>query len=146
MTLEEKLYIFIKGLKTNIQISVAMEDPTTVEQAKILAASADGFLSQQRRTPPTGLFVSHESPFVARPEPMEIGAVAQRRNRLDPDEFETGRAGRLCYVWQGGTLCVRARCRWFPTGGKLVPLYPSRCFKPRMGSKRDGARNGADYK
>jgi Retrotransposon gag protein len=51
MTLEEKLYIFIKGLKTNIQISVAMQDPTTVEQAKILAASADGILSQQRRSP-----------------------------------------------------------------------------------------------
>jgi Retrotransposon gag protein len=31
MTLEEKLYIFIKGLKTNIQISVDMQDPTTVE-------------------------------------------------------------------------------------------------------------------
>jgi hypothetical protein len=41
MTLEEKLHIFIKGLKTNIQISVAMQDPRTIEQAKILAASAD---------------------------------------------------------------------------------------------------------
>jgi hypothetical protein len=87
MTLEEKLYIFIKGLKTNIHISVTMYDPTTVEQAKIQAASADGILSQQRRTPLSGLFVGHGSLFIARPEPMEIGAVAQRRNRLDPDEF-----------------------------------------------------------
>jgi hypothetical protein len=106
MTLEEKLYIFIKGLKTNIQISVAMQDPTTVEQAKILAASADGILSQQRRTPPAGPFVSHGSPFVARPEPMEIGAVAQRHNRLDSDEFERRRAGRLCYACEKAVLCA----------------------------------------
>jgi Ty3 transposon capsid-like protein len=98
MTLEENLYISIKGFKTNIQISVAMQDPTTVEQAKILAASADGILSQQRRSPPSGPFVSHGSPFIARPEPMEIGAVVQRRNRLDPDEFKRRRAGRLCYA------------------------------------------------
>jgi Retrotransposon gag protein len=42
MTLEEKLYLLIKGLKTNIQISVTTQDPTTVEKAKILASSADG--------------------------------------------------------------------------------------------------------
>jgi Retrotransposon gag protein len=52
MTLDEKLYIFIKGLKTNIQIIVAMQDPSTVEQAKIMAASADGILGQQRRSLP----------------------------------------------------------------------------------------------
>jgi Retrotransposon gag protein len=98
MTLEEKLYIFIKGLKTNIQISVAMQDPRTIEQAKILAASADGILSHQRRSLPSSPFVNHGTPFVARPEPMEIGAMAQRRNHLDPDEYERRRAGRLCYA------------------------------------------------
>jgi hypothetical protein len=98
MTLEEKLYIFIKGLKTNIQISVAMQDPSTVEQAKILAASADGILCQQRRSLPSAPFVSHGSPFVARPEPMEIGSVSQRRPKLDPDEYERRRVGRLCFA------------------------------------------------
>jgi hypothetical protein len=35
MTLEEKLYLFIKRLKTKIKISVAMQDPKAVKQAKI---------------------------------------------------------------------------------------------------------------
>jgi hypothetical protein len=48
MTLEEKLYTFIKGLKYNVQVSVSLQSPTTVEQAKLLAASADGILSNQR--------------------------------------------------------------------------------------------------
>jgi Retrotransposon gag protein len=96
MTLEEKLYIFIKGLKTNIQISVTMQDPTIFEQAKILAASADGILSQQRRIPPSGPLVCHGSPFIARPEPMEIGAVVQRRVRLD--STSSRRVRRVAYV------------------------------------------------
>jgi hypothetical protein len=75
MELEEKLFLFTKVLKTNIQISVAMQHPSTVEQAKILAARADGVLGQQRRSPPTGLFDSHGSPFVARCELMAIGAM-----------------------------------------------------------------------
>jgi hypothetical protein len=98
MTLEEKLYLFIKGLKTNIQISVAMQDPKTVEQAKMLASSADGILSHQRRSLPSVPCASHGSPFVARPEPMEIGTVIQRRHQLDPDEYERRRAGRLCFA------------------------------------------------
>jgi Ty3 transposon capsid-like protein len=48
MTLEEKLYVFIKGLKHNVQVSVSLHSPTTIEQAKLLAASADGILSSQR--------------------------------------------------------------------------------------------------
>jgi Retrotransposon gag protein len=48
MTLEEKLYTFIKGLKYIVQASVSLQSPTTVEQAKLLAASADGILSNQR--------------------------------------------------------------------------------------------------
>jgi hypothetical protein len=47
-----------------------MKDPSTVEQAKILAASADGILGQQRRSLPSAPFVSHGSTFVARQEPM----------------------------------------------------------------------------
>jgi hypothetical protein len=48
MTLEEKLHTFIKGLKYNVQVSVSLQSPTSVEQAKLLAASADGILSNQR--------------------------------------------------------------------------------------------------
>jgi Ty3 transposon capsid-like protein len=48
MTLEEKLYTFIKGLKYNAQVSVSLQSPSTVEQAKLVAASADGILSNQR--------------------------------------------------------------------------------------------------
>jgi Retrotransposon gag protein len=50
MTLEDNLYMFIRGLKTNIQISVAMHDPKTVEHARILAFSADGILLCVTRT------------------------------------------------------------------------------------------------
>jgi Retrotransposon gag protein len=101
MTLKEKLYLFVKGLKTNIQLSVAMQDPKTVEQAKVLpsalvlASSADGILSHQRSSMPSGPFANHGSPLVARPEPMEIGAVVQRRYKLYPDEYERRHAGRL---------------------------------------------------
>jgi Retrotransposon gag protein len=48
MTPEEKLYTFNKGLKYNVQVSVSLQSPTTVEQAKLLAASADGILGNQR--------------------------------------------------------------------------------------------------
>jgi hypothetical protein len=105
MTLEEKLYMFIKGL-TNNQISVAMQDPKTVEQAEILASSADGILSHQRRSLPSGPFACHGSPFVASPEPMEIGAVIQRRHKLDPDEYERRRAGRLCFACGKAGRCA----------------------------------------
>jgi Ty3 transposon capsid-like protein len=67
MTLGEKPYLFIKELKTNIQISVAMQDPKTVEQAKILASSADGILSHQRRSLSSGPLASHGSPVMVRP-------------------------------------------------------------------------------
>jgi Retrotransposon gag protein len=118
MTLEEKLYIFIKGLKTNIQISVAMQDPRTIEQAKILADSADGVPSHQRRSLPSGPFVNHGSPFVARPESMEIGAMAQRRNRLDPDEHDRRRACRLCYACsQAGHCAFEHAADGFPPEG-----------------------------
>jgi hypothetical protein len=70
MTLEEKLYLFTRGLNTNIQISVAMQNPNAVEQAKILASSTDGILSHQRRSLPSGPFAIRGAPFVARPEPM----------------------------------------------------------------------------
>jgi hypothetical protein len=72
-----------------------MQDPKTVEQAKILDSSADGILSHQRRSLPSGAFVSYDSPFVARSEPMEIGAVIQLRQKLDLDEYERRRAGRI---------------------------------------------------
>jgi Retrotransposon gag protein len=44
MTLEEQLYNFIKGLKAQVQVSVALQSPTTFEEAKLLASSADGIL------------------------------------------------------------------------------------------------------
>jgi hypothetical protein len=71
MTLKEKLYIFIKGLKTNIQINVTMQDPSAVEQTKIPAAGADQILGEQRRSLPSAPFFSHRSPFVARSEPVD---------------------------------------------------------------------------
>jgi hypothetical protein len=45
MTLEEKLYVFIEVLKHNVDVSLSLHSPTTVEQAKLLAACADGILS-----------------------------------------------------------------------------------------------------
>jgi Ty3 transposon capsid-like protein len=51
MTLEEQLYNFIKGLKSQVQVSVALQSPTTLEEAKKLASSADGILYQHRQYP-----------------------------------------------------------------------------------------------
>jgi hypothetical protein len=127
MTLEVKLYIFIEGLKPKIQISAAMQDPSTVEQAKILAASSNRILGQQRRSFPSAPFVSHDSPFVARPEPMEIGAVAQRQPKLDPDEYERRRVGRLCFTCgKAGHCAFEHAADGSPPAENLVSTIPTR--------------------
>jgi hypothetical protein len=90
MTLEEKLYNF-KGLKYSVQVSVSLEFPTTAKQAKLLAASTDGILSSQR------YYGGEPSQNANLPTPMEIGAVGLRKNRLDPEEYESRRAARLCF-------------------------------------------------
>jgi Retrotransposon gag protein len=69
MTLEEKFYVFIKGLKHNVQVSVSLHSPSTIEQAKLLAASAVGILSSQR------YYGGGPSSGFGKATPMEIGAV-----------------------------------------------------------------------
>jgi hypothetical protein len=90
-TLEEKLYIFIKGLKHNVQIRLSLHSPTTIEQEKLLAASADGILSSQRYDGggPSSAF--------GKATPMEIGAVSLRKNRLEPVEYERRPSAGLCF-------------------------------------------------
>jgi hypothetical protein len=72
MTLEEKLDVFIKGLKHNVHVSVSLHSPATIEQAKLLAASADGILSSQR------YYGGGPSSGFSEATPMEIGAVSAR--------------------------------------------------------------------
>jgi hypothetical protein len=92
MTLEEKLYVFIKGLKHNVQVSVSLHSPTTVEQAKLLAATADVILSSQR------YYGGGSSSGFSKATPMEIGKVGLRKNRLKPTEYERRRSAGLCFV------------------------------------------------
>jgi hypothetical protein len=140
MTLEEKLYMFIKGLKTNIQISVSMQDTKTVELSKILASSADGILSHKRRSLPSGPFASHSSPFVARLEPMEIGAVVQRRHKLDPDEYERRRAGRLCFACgKAGHCAFEHAADGSPPAGSYVRSTPTGA------TGQEGTRGGRGF-
>jgi hypothetical protein len=92
MTLEEQLYTFVKGLKPQVQVSVALQNPTTLEEAKLLASSADGILSQHRHYGGPSRFSSNPGSA-----PMELGATNLRRKRLDPAEFDRRRAAALCF-------------------------------------------------
>jgi hypothetical protein len=92
MTTEEQLYLFTKGLKPQVQVSVALQTPTTLEEAKLLASSADGILSQQRHYPGPSRFSTNQGSA-----PMELGAADLRRKRLEPAEFERRRAAALCF-------------------------------------------------
>jgi Retrotransposon gag protein len=78
MTLEEKLYVFIKGLKHNVQVSVSLHSPTTIEQAKLLAANADGILSSQR------YYGGGPSSGFGKATPMKMGAVGLPRTGWNP--------------------------------------------------------------
>jgi hypothetical protein len=79
MTLDEQLYSFVKGLKPQVQVSVALQSPSTLEEAKLLASSADGILNQHRH-------YGGPSRFSPNPGsgPMELGATNLRRKRLEP--------------------------------------------------------------
>jgi Retrotransposon gag protein len=92
MTLEEQLYNFIKGLKAQVQVSVALQSPTTLEEAKLLASSADGILYQHRQYPGPTRFSPNTGSV-----PMELGATDLRRKRLDPVEFDRRRLAALCF-------------------------------------------------
>jgi hypothetical protein len=92
MTLEEQLYTFIKGLKPQVQVSVALQSPTTLEEAKLLASSADGVLNQHRQY--TGPSRFGPNPGSA---PMELGATNSQWKRLEPAEFDRRRTAALCF-------------------------------------------------
>jgi Retrotransposon gag protein len=93
MTLEENLYAFIKGLKYYVQVSVSLQSPTIVEKTQLLAASADGILSNQR------YYGGGPSQNTSRPILMEIGALGLHKNGLDPEEYKRRRAARLCFAY-----------------------------------------------
>jgi Ty3 transposon capsid-like protein len=42
MTLDEQLYSFIKGLKPQVQVSVALQSPSTLEEAKLWPPAPTG--------------------------------------------------------------------------------------------------------
>jgi hypothetical protein len=92
MTLEEQLYNFIKGLKPQVQVSVALQSPTTLEEAKLLASSADGILYDYRQYPGPTRF--NPNPGSA---PLELGATDLRGKRLEPAEFDQRRVAALCF-------------------------------------------------
>jgi hypothetical protein len=71
---------------------VSLHSPTTIEQAKLLAASADGILRRQR------YYGGGPSSGFSKANPMEIGAVCLRKNRLEPAEYERRRSAGLCFV------------------------------------------------
>jgi hypothetical protein len=92
MTLDEQLYSFITGLKPQVQVSVALQSPSTVEDAKLLASSVDGILNQHRHYGGPSRFSLN--PGSAR---MELGATNQRRKMLEPAEFDHRRVAALCF-------------------------------------------------
>jgi hypothetical protein len=144
MALEGKLYLFIKGLKTNIQMSVAMQDPKTVQQDKILASSADGILSHQRSSLPSPVC---QSWFAFRRTSRSDGNQRSHPTSTQAGPRRVQKApfwATILRLWEGWALRLRARGRRFSSRGELGQPHPNRSYGSRRDSWREGARTEAD--
>jgi hypothetical protein len=72
---------------------VALQSPSTLEEAKLLASSADGILNQHRYYGGP----SRYSPNPNNSAPMELGATNLQRKRLEPAEFDRRRVAALYF-------------------------------------------------
>jgi hypothetical protein len=139
MTLEEKLYIFIKGLKTNIQISVDIQGPQLSTKPRSWMLVLTESLANNAAVCPLAHLPVMGHRFFARPEPMENGAVAQRRPKLDLDECEMRRVGRLCFACGKYGYCAfehAADCS--PPAGNYARLFQIRGATSQEGTSGGG--------
>jgi hypothetical protein len=85
MALEERVYVYSKGLNYNVQA-------TTIEQTKRLTASEDGILRNLR------FYEGGPISGSGKATPMEIVAIGLRKNMLEPVEYDRRRTAGPCFV------------------------------------------------
>jgi Retrotransposon gag protein len=120
ITDKEKKDRFIRGLKRYPGVEVAIRQPASFEDAAKLAAT----IEQAATTYQQGSFYNHQPAPSYGPQPMEIGAMDQRKSTLRPHTFKGGAAGPSSSWRQSGPpRPYQGPASRFPSG----PKYCNNC-------------------